>query len=194
MGTLSDKIWLTRKARIYTEQRLLNKSIITQAVMIFYSFGLVSISLLALTNHNKYLEIYSTVSAIAVLVLSVFISSQRYSERAMMIRNCYIRLDKLYLTSMKIEKVGDEEKIEQIESEYANILLNVENHSDYDFLSLRYSLRNNKDTNLPRFTFYEYLNYYFSKIYRMLLSIIIFFLPFIISYTWMKVVKYVSVN
>ena len=162
--------------------------------MIFYSFGLVSISLLNITNPNKFLEIYSIVSAIAVLVLSVFLSSQRYCERAMMIKNCYIKLDKLYLKAIKMEELSDQRKIEQIESEYANILLNVENHSDYDFLSLRYSLRNNKNTNLPRLTFFDFIYYYFSKFFRILITIIIFLLPFIISYIWLKVFNYVSLN
>ena len=194
MGAISDKIWITRKARIYTEQRLINKSLITQAIMIFYSFGLVSISLCCLINPNEYYTIYSIISSLAVFVSSVFISSQRFSERAMMIRNCYIRLDDLYSRSVQIENEGDEGKIFQIESEYANILLNVENHSDYDFLCLRYSLRKNIKTSLPRFTCSDILKYFIYKFYRVLLSIIILFLPFIISSMWIKVVKYVSIN
>lgn len=192
MSALSEKIWITRKTRIYTEQRLLNKSLITQAVMIFYSFFLVAFSLWNLIQPNNHLEIYSIVSSIAVLVSSIFISSQRFSERAMMIRNCYISLDELYSKVLRIEQIGNKDKIEQIESEYTNILLNVENHSDYDYLSLRYSLRNNRNTTLPKFTFKDCVDYFISKIYRILLTMIIITLPFIMSFITITVVKYVS--
>lgn len=194
MSFISDKIWITRKTRIYTEQRLLKKASITQAVMIFYSFLLVSLSIWTLVNPDKHLEIYLIFSSMAVLISSIFISSQRYSERAMMIRNCYIRLDELYSRAIRIEKMNDEEKTSQIESEYTNILINVENHSDYDYLCMIYSLKNNKDSNLPKFTSIDYVRYFYSRIIRGLITIIIFVLPFIVSYIWLKVVKYVSIN
>ena len=194
MNLLSEKIWITRKARIYTEQRLLNRALLTQAVMIFYSFLLLSVSVWDFVYPSKGLEIYSIVSAIAVLASSILLSSQRYSERAMMIKNCYIRLDELYSKAKGIEKLGGEEGKGTVESEYTNILLNVENHSDYDFLSLRYSLRNNKETTLPKFTRGDYLAYFFAKSYRILASIIVFVLPFIISYVWTKLIQHVSIK
>lgn len=194
MSSLSNKIWITRKTRIYTEQRLLKKSSITQAVMIFYSFLLVALSIWVLVNPDKHLEIYLIVSSVAILISSIFISSQRYSERAMMIRNCYIRLDELCSRANILEKMNDEERISQVESEYTNILINVENHSDYDYLCMRYSLRNIEDSYLPKFTNHDYIRYILSKFIRGLIIIIIFVLPFIISYIMIKALKYVSIS
>ena len=179
MSSIANKIWLTRKSRIYTEQRLLKKSIITQVIMVFYSFLLVSLSIWMLVKPDEYLEIYLTSFSIAVLISSVFMFSQRYSERAMMVRNCYIRLDELYSKAIRIEGMNEEDRISQIESEYTNILINVENHSDYDYLCMRYSLRNSEDSSLQKFNKIDYVRYFYSRSIRGLLTIIIFILPFI---------------
>lgn len=161
--------------------------------MIFYAVALVFFSLWNLIRPNNQIEIYSIFSSIAVLVSSIFISSQRFSERAMMMRNCYIRLDELYAKAINIDKFGNKDSIDKIESEYANTLINIENHSDYDYLCMRYSLRNNKDTTLPQFKFVNYLVYFYSKLNRIIFTVVALALPFIFSFIMLKVVKYVSV-
>ena len=67
-----------------------------------------------------------------------------------------------------MERAEDKKEIdliEQLENEYFNVLKSIENHTEYDYLCLRFSLRNknkdNKDNKddekntLPEFTFFN---------------------------------------
>lgn len=180
----SNKIWVTRKTRIYTEQRLKRKAFLSQLLMIVYSFLLVAISVWNLVHSSQPLNMLSVFGSIAVLISSVFLLSQRYTERALEMRNCYIRLDELYYKVKKSEISKDYNSVEQLQSEYTSILLNIDNHSDYDYLCLRFSLRNNDKTTLPPFTWKNYLSYILEKFWRYLLIIAYFILPLLLTIFW----------
>lgn len=179
---LSDKIWITRKTRIYTEQRLQVLSNITQALMIVYSLALVSLSLWNLQSNDPKLNVISAFASIAILVLSVYLTAQKFAERSIAMRNCYIKLDELYSRAIRAEGKKDESELEGLESEYTSQLINIENHSEYDYLCLRYSLKNKKDTTLPPFTRADCMRYFLKKSGRMILTVIVFIisLPFIV--------------
>ena len=97
-------------------------------------------------------------------------------------RNCYIRLDELYSKVIRAEESNNSDLVGQLESEYANNLLQIENHTDYDYLCLRYSLRKNKNTTLPTFKCKDYACFYWAKLWRVLLIILILLLPLIIVF------------
>jgi hypothetical protein len=171
---LSDKIWVTRKTRIYTEERLQWISNISQALMIVYSLALVSISIYNLQSNDPKLNIVSAFASIVVLVLSVHLTAQKYAERSLAMRNCYVKLDELYSKAKRAELGKDEDALPGIESEYTSILVNIENHSEFDYLCLRYSLRDKKDTTLPRFTKADYVQYFYEKTWRAILIFVLF--------------------
>ena len=171
---LSDKIWITRKTRIYTEQRLQGVSNITQALMIVYSLALVSLSIWNLQSNDPKLNITSAFASIVVLVLSVHLTAQKYADRSIAMRNCYVKLDELYSRAKRAEAHKDEKALEDIESEYTSLLINIENHSEYDFLCLRYSLKDNKDTTLPPFTRADHVRYFLEKAWRAVLTVLAF--------------------
>lgn len=171
---LSNKIWVTRKTRIYTEQRLQGISTITQALMVAYSLALVSLSIWNLQGNDAKLNVLSAFASIVVLVLSVYLTAQKYAERSVAMRNCYVKLDELYSRAKRAEACKDEQAIQNLESEYTSLLINIENHSEYDYLCLRYSLKDNKDTTLPPFTREDYLQYFWEKAWRSILTFIAF--------------------
>lgn len=179
---LSDKIWVTRKIRIYTEQRLQRTATIAQALMVAYSLALVSLSIWNLQSNLRNLNVISAFASIVVLVLSVYLTAQKYSERSIAMRNCYIQLDELYSRVKRAERDSDTSKLENFESEYSSLLINIENHSEYDYLSLRYSLRDATDTTLPPFNRHDHLWYLWGRAWRGILAAILFAisLPFII--------------
>ena len=179
---LSDKIWVTRKTRIYTEQRLQRISNITQALMVAYSLALVSLSIWNLQSNDPKLNVILAFTSIVVLVLSVYLIAQKYSERSIAMRNCYIKLDELYSRAKRAEANKDENGLEDLESEYTSLIINIENHSEYDYLCLRYSLRNNKDTTLPPFTKADHIRFLWGITWRVTLTVIAFViaLPFIV--------------
>lgn len=181
---LLDKIWITRKSRIYTEQRLLRKNLISQVLIIFYSSSLVFLTIWNLKYPNDHVNILLVIGSIAVLIASITVSSQKYLERSLVMRNCYIKLDELYSKVKRAEKDENYELIQQLESEYTANILNVENHSDYDYLCLRFSLRNNKETTLPEFGKSDYGQYILERGWRMLLALFYFVLPLAIALLW----------
>lgn len=181
---LSDKIWITRKSRIYTEQRLLKKNFISQVLITFYSSLLVFLTVWNLKYPNDHVSILLVIGSIAVLIASITVSSQKYLERSLAMRNCYIKLDELYSKVVRVERNKNHELIQQFESEYTANILNIENHSDYDYLCLRFSLRANTETTFPVFRKSDYGQYVVERGWRILLTFFYFVLPFAIAHLW----------
>jgi hypothetical protein len=188
---LSDKIWVTRKARIYAERRLQRKAIISQTLITFYSAFLVCLSIWTLLYPSSQLNTFLVFASITVLVASIVLYSHRYSERSLAMRNCYIRLDELYARAKRSEQTQDYESLIGIESEYASLLLNVENHTDYDYLCFRVSLprQDNSETTLPALTKLEYARYLIGKLIRVLLILFYFTLPGLLGVAWNLLAK-----
>ncbi len=175
---LSDKIWITRKTRIITEKRLRRNAILSEFSIIFFSLFIVFFSIWNFLHPSQNINLLLIYGAITLLAVSIFLSSQRFNERALAIRNCYIRLNELYFKVKNAEEVENSESIQQFVTSYNDILLNIENHSEYDYLCLRYSLRNNQDTTLPSFSWIDYFNFLVEKLIRLVLIILLFSLPF----------------
>jgi hypothetical protein len=161
--------------------------------MTIYSAFVVFFSIWNTLHPNDLINIALIFASIAVLVTSIVLSSQRYNERSLAMRNCYIRLDELYSRAKYAEKNNENALLQEIESEYTSALLNVENHTDYDYLRLRFSLRNDQNTTLPAFTATDYLRYLWENVWRGLLLILCFFLPIVLVLLW-NVVKHVSIQ
>ena len=178
MNELSDKIWITRKTRIYTEKRLLLNEKLSQILMIWYSLFLAFFSIWSYTNKNSSIDLFILFASITVLVSSVFLYSQRFAERALQIRQCYIKLDELYYRSKRAEEIMDMQLVEKIHNEYSNVLVNVENHIDFDHLCFRYSKRNDKALK-PSFSWSERVYYYIGTSWRHLLRVFWFIIPLI---------------
>jgi hypothetical protein len=157
---------------------------ISEFLIIFYSFILVIITIWNLQHPNDNLNILLVFGSIAALVTSITLSSQKYLERSLAMRSCYIKLDELYSRVKRAEEEGNLDLIQELESKYSTNIQNVENHSDYDYLCLRYNLRNNKDTSLPEFNRSDYFHFYFEKFGRILLVLLLFVLPFVIAAIW----------
>lgn len=152
--------------------------------MFFYSFLLVAASVWNLMHPNGNVELLTVISSIAVLVCSVFISSQRFGERSILMKNCYVKLDEICSKAKRAEKNKDESEQEKVESEYTNTLMSIENQNDYDYLSLRYVLRNNDDTTLPKFYFSDWGEFFFQKFIRILFVLFFLLLPLGLYFLW----------
>jgi len=181
---LSDKIWITRKSRIYTEQRLLRNNSIAQTLIFYYSAGLVFLSIWNLQYPDSQIEVLLIIASIAVLIISVLLSSQNYLQRSFIIKNCYIKLDELYSKVLRAQENKETKQIELFESEYTSLMLNTENHSDYDYLCLRFNLRNDNQSKLPTLTNYDYYLYFWGKFWRIIVYIFYFISPIAIAFLW----------
>jgi hypothetical protein len=157
---------------------------ISDFLIIFYSSALVLLTIWNLQYPNENLDILLVFGSIAVLVASITVSSQKYLERSLAIRNCYIKLDELYSKVKRAEKDNNIDLIQELESEYSATIQNVENHSDYDYLCLRFGLRNSKETTLPEFRKSDYAQYVLERVWRTLLVLFYFVFPLLIAILW----------
>jgi len=57
MNDLSDKIWTTRKSRIYTEKRLLQNEKLSQILTIWYSLCVVFYSIWSYAHDNSNIDL-----------------------------------------------------------------------------------------------------------------------------------------
>jgi len=178
--SLYNKIWVTRKSRIYAEKRLILTGKILNWSSIWYSAVLVFQSISNLLYPNKNSDLFIIYSSIFVLIATVIIETQNYSDRAIAMRNCYIKLDQLSAKIKRAEDSNDTLALKEFEDEYASILIGIENHTDYDYLCFRYSQRNNENCTIPKLTFTECFGFWLLQLGNVLLVTIIILLPIII--------------
>jgi hypothetical protein len=100
----------------------------------------------------------------------------------MAMKNCYIKLDELYSRVKRAEEIGNQTEIQVLENEYSIILQNIENHTEFDYLCLRYNLRNRKDTTLEEFKKSDMISYWIKKILNTISIVLFFTLPLILSF------------
>jgi hypothetical protein len=181
---LSDNIWWTRQARIRTERRLLSNAFHSQALLFWYSFYSVSVSIYYLNSPqtdlaNKFWIIYS----VLVLVVSGFINGFSYNERANLIKENYEFLKTLYGKAKKIESGNDSDS--DIEIEYENTLRKCENHLPKDYLEALYDIYNSaqdKNEINPHPTKYQLNNAKFNRCIRLASLFIFYILPLLITF------------
>ena len=184
---LSDKVWVTRKARIIAEKRLVDTNNLANILVIWYSIFLVAFSIWNLLYPDDTVNILLVNGSIAVLVATVALTSQKYSERSLALRYCYLKLDNLYFKIKNAEQNNDDKLLHDLESQYIDTIQHVENHSDFDYLRLRFELRNNTDTTLPKFTRHDWFCFISQWILTKLLIAFIFFLPIGMSILWTSI-------
>lgn len=186
LKSLSDKIWITRKCRINLSERLKSNNLFYQSLIIWYSFLLIT-----LTIFDKSVPVvedsYSLtlILSIGILILSVFVMSMNYSERAIKAQILYTQLDCLY-NQVKNAAQSQEEILYK---QYTDLINLTENHSDkYDFLKVKYDLRNEdkqENPNPPALKCFEYIIYWFQKTYLVCIKGFLLFCPFLLIF-WIK--------
>lgn len=181
MKKLSDRIWITRKTRIYTEKRLKNNELVAELLMIWYSLFLVVISVCSLRTQGADISLLCTIGSIFVLVTSIYVSAQRYAGRAAAMKSHYISLELLEFNVRNAENNENKDELKKLEKSYCDFLNSVENHSDWDYLKLRFTRRNDPDTTLGSFNNYDHFIYWCEYTLRTVLIFILFIFPILIS-------------
>ena len=126
---LLDKIWITRRARIQTEKRLLSNAFHSQLLLLWYSFFGVAVAVYFLANSpDQSQNVIWVVFSVLVLLMSGYLQGFSYKKRAAEVKLCYENLDKLYM------KAENQQAVEKpLYDEYKVILDSCENHSIGDF-------------------------------------------------------------
>jgi hypothetical protein len=145
---LSDKIWITRKCRINSSERLILTNRIAQFLINYFTLVVLSISIWTLYSNDASSQL-SFITVIASLFLfagTIGVNSLNYKERIVSLKSCYIKLDELIgdLEILKndlpqLHRDIARERFKIIRSSYQKILDEVENHNSYDYLKFQVS-------------------------------------------------------
>jgi hypothetical protein len=184
MFDLSDKIWKTKKARANASSRLKNNDIISQSLIIYYSLFIVGLTIFDMKHKYVNMETLTLVLSIIILTISVFILSMDYKSRSEKLLTLNIKLDKLFYKAIKYK--DDKQKTEIIHKKYLSLLESSENHSSYDFLKVRYEVKDDekyKDLN-SKFKYSDYFSYYFHPILKFLIILFFVSIPIFILYLY----------
>ena len=147
---LSTRIYATRKARIHAEERLLRYGLLSKLALASYALASVILGIGACFLDIIYdeatmmkigeMEIgppgqvagwMSLLVAVVLLPISTLVSAQRFSERALLMRACYVHLTQL---AEDERAQGDNcEKKAEIFKSFCLILALTENHHEMDY-------------------------------------------------------------
>ncbi|WP_155293316.1 SLATT domain-containing protein [Comamonas testosteroni] len=127
---LTDKIWFTYKSRIAAENRLKSNDFHSQSLLVWYAL-VSAVGSIASIQDSNYLgtstSFLSSIMAVALLVLSLWVTNQDWRGRAIKMRENHLELLYLYnlLKENRIEYTAAAEK-------YHKLLSQCENHKTYD--------------------------------------------------------------
>ena len=131
---LLEKIGTTRKARIRAEVRLYRYRFWANSTLIAYALASVILALISaqgIPSNEDFVAVkWASVSiAVVLLPVSAVISTQRFGERAVLMRVCYTQLDSLR------QKIEEEDPKLDAHASYQSILALTENHAEIDYLA-----------------------------------------------------------
>lgn len=132
-----ERIYITYKARIVAESRMLRLAFWSQVLVAWYSIAIIVVSLADISTVYKVTDggVATTSLSILVLTASVFFYSQRFEIRAAGFRECYLKLRELY---------DSDESPEIVLKKYHDVLNAFENHSNFDYDSVLLASRVSK--------------------------------------------------
>lgn len=131
---LTKRIWITKKARMNAEARLVKTNGFLQFIIVYYSAWVIGVSLMTIFIPKDWLNFVSIVASIMLSFASIYLPSQRYTERAKSLKKNYTNLSKL---EIELELLEDEsltsESIKCISDNYQDVIFQAENHKEIDF-------------------------------------------------------------
>ena len=173
---LTDKIWFTYKSRIAAENRLKSNDFHSQSLLVWYALISAIGSIASIQNAN-YLgsstSFLSSIMAVALLVLSLWVTNQDWRGRSIKMRENH--LDLLYLYNLLKEN-----RIEYVEAaaNYHKLLSQCENHKTYD---LNYFKAFDSDSGLTTpATRYVHFSTYSVRLFRLLVWTFLYGFPLVI--------------
>ena len=146
LDKLSSDIWKTRKCRILSSERLNENERFCRFISIYYSILTTILTIINMNSiESKNLDIVILIASIAVTNFLLYLDTQNYKERYLALKKNYLDLDKLQIRIKSLENTEDIEKYSEIALEYNNLLREVENHKEYDYIKLALSTKELKD-------------------------------------------------
>lgn len=131
---LVTRIWKTKKARMNAEERLLVTNNILQWLMLCYTLLITFLSVFSLIQSIDWLNYTIVISSITITVLSIFINSKNYVQRAYEMRINYTKLGELeYELTVIDDSLLSSNILVNLNKKYQELLRGVENHKEEDY-------------------------------------------------------------
>lgn len=166
-------VWLTRKARINASERLIKASKFVRFLNVYYSCFLIILSLIDMGSDKMDLNILSLCLSITLSLSLFFIDSQQFMERANLLKNNYIEMQRIlfHLSNKNFEDMKDL---------YLELLGECENHTNHDFYKVKFEADGSFGEKL--INFFKYLFFY--RLWIFLVRSLLIFVPLIVSIIW----------
>ena len=173
---LSDDIWVTRKCRIIASERLNENENFCRFISIYYSIMTTILTIINMSSiESKNIDIVILIVSIAVTNFLLYLDTQNYKERYLALKKNYLDLDKLQIKIKSLDKTEDLKIYNEIALEYNNLLREVENHKEYDYIKLALETTELK----KKISWKKKVTYYLKFIFVWLIKIIVVLLPII---------------
>lgn len=190
MDKLSNNIWITKKSRINTVERLIDMNYWSQFLLMYYTIAVLGFSMWDFSNKAPDgVTLLTLISSIALFGISIFISLQNYRERALKLKYCHISLEGLFneleILHIELNTISEEEVkriFNSIHSRYLNFLMEHENHKEVDYyrLILNGKIKDLHTGNVIKLKWNQYIHYYYDKFIYLLQLLIPFLIPILL--------------
>lgn len=173
---LYNDIWKTRKCRIIASERLNSNESFCRFISIYYSILTTVLTIINMSSiESKNIDILILVASISVTNFLLYIDKQNYKERYLALKKNYLDLNELQIEIKSLENKKDSEMYNKIALKYNDLLREVENHKEYDYIKLALETKELRDDiSLKKKT-----SYYLKLLSIWLLKVIIVLLPLI---------------
>ena len=143
---LDNDIWITRKCRIIASERLNANENFCRFISIYYSILTTVLTIINMINiESKNIDVLILVASISVTNFLLYLDTQNYKERYLALKKNYLDLNKLQIKIRSLENKKDSEMYNKIALEYNDLLREVENHKEYDYIKLALETNNIKN-------------------------------------------------
>lgn len=143
---LDDDIWVTRKCRIIASERLNTNENFCRFISIYYSILTTILTIINMISiESKNIDVLILVTSISVTNFLLYLDTQNYKGRYLALKKNYLDLNKLQIKIKTLENKKDSEKYNEIALEYNDLLREVENHKEYDYIKLALETKELKD-------------------------------------------------
>lgn len=130
------KVWVTKKIRMDSEERMRTKNNLINYFLIYYSASLAVMSFLNLYESNGFnISLFASIISLILPSANIYQYKANYSKKEEEYRECYTELSNLesninlYLVSSEIKA----DKVQEFKTEYENILKKYINHETIDY-------------------------------------------------------------
>lgn len=177
---MGDNVWFTYKARIQAHKRLEWLDFHSQMLLVWYA--ILSATLAVLTVRYPQVlgpdtDVLATILSIALLGVSLAVANRDFRGRAMLMRENYLKLQKLYRDISRSNHYADEH-----EARYEGLLVDAENHRDIDDRVAR-TFAQNLTSRQPNWL--DYLHAYGWLFMRAVITLLLYVAPLVAGfYAW----------